>query len=401
MESINKSIDERSQLKRQYNRRVNKKVMQMQECKVVLGKAVDADLVIMDSSGTESGKKDTSSSSGNYFTHVVDADIRLVNDQVLFSEAKTTLICNLKNQIKSVKEASNEAKVKNVIDVIETINIELEHDVAKLFAANEQLHKENEHLKQTYKELYDSIKKTCALNKDNSDSLISQINQKSVENADLKAQIQEKVFVNAALKNELRRILIPLFASQVDEKNILSKLATPYYLPNVREFGPAKSHHVNAPSSSRNSKKDSYDSNDMAHNYFLGEARKKTQERNRNLKPREMPSARTHHTPNVCTPRPRSNNQTFKNFPASKSNVVQKADHSRNSSSFSNSKCVFNTNHDACLTKFLNEVNSRARKPSHKTTTRYKPVEKTSNTKKSLEQIPGGHMFSTTKSSAV
>nr|GEW68101.1 hypothetical protein [Tanacetum cinerariifolium] len=64
-------------------------------------------------------------------------------------------------------------------------------------------------------------------------------------------------------------------------------------------------------------------------------------------------------------------------------------------------KCVFNANHDACVTKFLNEVNSRTRKPSHKTTTRYKPVEKTSNTKKSLEQIPAGHMFSTTKSSIV
>ncbi|GKD91877.1 hypothetical protein Tco_1371714, partial [Tanacetum coccineum] len=83
-----------------------------------------------------------------------------INDLKAQLQAKTTLICNLKNQIKSVKEASNEAKVKNDIDVIETINIELEHSMAKLLAANEQLHKENEHLKQTYKELYDSIKKT-------------------------------------------------------------------------------------------------------------------------------------------------------------------------------------------------------------------------------------------------
>ncbi|GKA38701.1 hypothetical protein Tco_0731252 [Tanacetum coccineum] len=83
-----------------------------------------------------------------------------INDLKAQLQAKTTLICNLKNQIKSVKEASNEAKVKNDIDVIETINIKLEHSVAKLLAANEQLHKENEHLKQSYKELYDSIKKT-------------------------------------------------------------------------------------------------------------------------------------------------------------------------------------------------------------------------------------------------
>ncbi|GJS71248.1 hypothetical protein Tco_0704089 [Tanacetum coccineum] len=41
-----------------------------------------------------------------------------------------------------LKEKSNEAKVKNDIDVTETINIELEHSVAKLLAENEQLHKE-------------------------------------------------------------------------------------------------------------------------------------------------------------------------------------------------------------------------------------------------------------------
>ncbi|GKB22724.1 hypothetical protein Tco_0862125 [Tanacetum coccineum] len=43
--------------------------------------------------------------------------------------------------------------VKKDIDEIKTINIELEHRVSKLIA-------ENEHLKQTYKQLYDSIKPT-------------------------------------------------------------------------------------------------------------------------------------------------------------------------------------------------------------------------------------------------
>ncbi|GJZ82698.1 hypothetical protein Tco_0647871 [Tanacetum coccineum] len=335
-----------------------------------------------------------------------------INDLKAQLQAKTTLVCNLKNQIKSVKEESNKTNVKNDIDVIETINIKLEYSVAKLLAANEQLHKENKHLKQTYKELHDSIKNTRVQNNDNSDSLISQINQKSVENADLKAQIQGKVFANAALKNKLRklkgnsvdtkfvkasilgkpplqpsrnhsvvrqpnafksvrpRISKPRFASQVDVKHNFPKPVTPYYLPNFKESSPVKPHHVNAPSSSRNCQKESYGSNDIAHNHFLEEARKKTQDRNRNLKPREMPSARTHHTPNACTPKPRSNNQTFRNWPASKSsnvklNVVQKADHSRNLSSCSDSKhlvcstyqkCVFNANHDDCITKFLKKI---------------------------------------------
>ncbi|GKD75941.1 hypothetical protein Tco_1334223, partial [Tanacetum coccineum] len=55
-----------------------------------------------------------------------------------------------------------------------------------------------------------------------------------------------------------------------------------------------------AAGSSRNNPKESFRSNDKARNYFLEEASKMTQERNRNFKPREMPSARIHHTPNYC-----------------------------------------------------------------------------------------------------
>ncbi|GJY83558.1 hypothetical protein Tco_0496934 [Tanacetum coccineum] len=52
-----------------------------------------------------------------------------------------------------LNETSNKAKINKEIEVLEKINIELEHSVAKLLADNEKLHKENEHLKQTYKDL--------------------------------------------------------------------------------------------------------------------------------------------------------------------------------------------------------------------------------------------------------
>ncbi|GJY05931.1 retrovirus-related pol polyprotein from transposon TNT 1-94 [Tanacetum coccineum] len=103
-------------------------------------------------------------------------------------------------------ELSNKVKIKKEIDVLETINIELEYSVAKLLAENVKLNKENKHLKQTYKDLYDSIKKTRVQTKDHNDSLIAKVYSKTVENANLKAQIQEKVFVNATLKNELRKL---------------------------------------------------------------------------------------------------------------------------------------------------------------------------------------------------
>ncbi|GJS12725.1 hypothetical protein Tco_0407197 [Tanacetum coccineum] len=307
----------------EYDSRVNKRLMQMQESKAVSSKALDASLVVTECSGTKSDEHITSSGSGTNITHVVDADIRPVNDQVSSDEvdsnttpdltnmshrggeidqdaaqdqvkspllkaeflktndmvekevynelsnrflqhekhcisleismqqkeetqlqAKTTLICNLKNQIKSVKEASNEAKLKKEINVLETINIELESSVAKLLAENEKLNKENEHLKQTYKELYDSIKKTRIQMKDHNDSLIAKVNGKTVENVDLKAQIQEK------------------------------------------------------------------------------EARKKTQERNRNSKSSVMPSVRLQNIANGSTPNPKRMSKTPRSLPTSKSSCV-------------------------------------------------------------------------------
>ncbi|GKB97969.1 retrovirus-related pol polyprotein from transposon TNT 1-94 [Tanacetum coccineum] len=56
-----------------------------------------------------------------------------------------------------------------------------------------------------FKDQFDSVKKTWVRTKEHSESLIAQSNSKSVENADLKAQIQDKVFVITSLKNDLRK----------------------------------------------------------------------------------------------------------------------------------------------------------------------------------------------------
>ncbi|GJZ19420.1 putative ribonuclease H-like domain-containing protein [Tanacetum coccineum] len=108
-------------------------------------------------------------------------------------QAKYTTIEKLKANIKHLNKTSTTNSVKNDIYEIETINIELEHRVAKLIA-------KNEHLKQTYKQLYDSNKPSRVRTKKHTKSLVNQLNQKSVEITDLKAQLQEKVFVIKALK---------------------------------------------------------------------------------------------------------------------------------------------------------------------------------------------------------
>ncbi|GJW67520.1 hypothetical protein Tco_0121944 [Tanacetum coccineum] len=331
---------------------------------------MDADLVITESSGTKSGKHDTSSRSG-YDTYANDADIRPIYDEEPMAEVQLTAKCNifatrqqhveqpeftnegrvdhdaeqcqvtsplldssidnkttafsnqslefeniflkktvaqfqkvfsrieahcialeLKYQNHALKsgqhgqilnEASNKAKMKKEIDAFETINIESKHSVATLL-------KENETLKKSYKDLYDSIKITRSKTIEQTTSLLA-------NNANLKAQIQEKVFAIAALKNELRKlkgnsvdakfaktsvlgkpVLQPLrdqsvvrqpnaikserpkiskprFASQVDVKKDLSKSVTQHYLPKGKESAFAKPNHMIASSSSRNSSK--------------------------------------------------------------------------------------------------------------------------------------------------
>ncbi|GJW87816.1 retrovirus-related pol polyprotein from transposon TNT 1-94 [Tanacetum coccineum] len=115
------------------------------------------------------------------------------------SQAKDTVIVKLKEQIKSLKGNVDDSKVKMDMDEIETLNIELEHRVTKLVA-------ENEHLKQTYKQLYDSIKPKRVQSKEQCDALIQQVNIKSGEISDLNAKLQEQGLVIAALKNELRKL---------------------------------------------------------------------------------------------------------------------------------------------------------------------------------------------------
>ncbi|GJW79833.1 retrovirus-related pol polyprotein from transposon TNT 1-94 [Tanacetum coccineum] len=104
------------------------------------------------------------------------------------SQEKDTIIKKLKERIKSLSGKQNENKIKKDLEEIETINIELDHRVTKLIA-------ENEHLKQTYKQLYDSIKPTRIRSKEQCDDLINQVNLKSVEISKLNAILQEKVLV--------------------------------------------------------------------------------------------------------------------------------------------------------------------------------------------------------------
>ncbi|GJW21086.1 hypothetical protein Tco_0031708 [Tanacetum coccineum] len=249
-----------------------------------------------------------------------------------------------------LNETSNKAKFNKEIEVLEKINIELEHSVAKLPPDNEK---------------------------------------KTIENAYLKALIQEKVFANVALKNELRKLKGNSVDTKFAKPSILGKtvLQPPRNQSVVRQPNAFKSERPNFSkprfasqvdvnnvlNSSKNMPR--FSSNDMVHNYYLEEAKKKTQERDRKSTTSVMPSAKSQNTTKSCKSKPRSNNQI--------------------------SRCVFNANHDACITKLLKEVNSLAKIQPNKTRNSNKPVDPTSHTQKPGRKIVTGHSFSPNKSSTV
>nr|GFA42057.1 hypothetical protein [Tanacetum cinerariifolium] len=255
--------------------------MKTQESTIDSTKALDADLVVTEISGTESKVLDDISMSRND-TNADDADRKPIYDEEPMAEVRLTVECNIfaiGQQHNEQPEISNE-----------------EHSVTKL-------RKENETLKNHYKDLYDSIKITRS-------KIIEQTTSLLANNVDLKAQIQEKVIAIATLKNDLRKlkgnsvdikfaktsvlgnqVLQSLrkqpvvrppnafkserpqmsklrFSSQVDVNKNLSRPITQHYLPKRRESVFAKPNHMIASSESRNSSKNMprFSSNDMVHN---------------------------------------------------------------------------------------------------------------------------------------
>nr|GEX87096.1 retrovirus-related Pol polyprotein from transposon TNT 1-94 [Tanacetum cinerariifolium] len=122
-----------------------------------------------------------------------------INDLKAQSQEKDTVIVQLKERLKSLSGNVQDGKIKRELEEIKTINIELDHRVTKLVA-------ENEHLKKTYKQLYDSIKFSRVQSKEQCDDLIKQVNLKSAEVSDLNASLQKKVLVITALKETLSKL---------------------------------------------------------------------------------------------------------------------------------------------------------------------------------------------------
>nr|GEX06273.1 hypothetical protein [Tanacetum cinerariifolium] len=299
---------------------VNERQKQTTKEKVDTSKALDASLVDIESSGTESKEQDTCSKSRND-AHADDVYIRPIYDEEPMAKVDQNAkqchdTCPLPAKLtdNQIAELSNQSVESENICLKKTV-AQFQKDFSKLEAhcINLELQLQNNVLKS---------RTTRAKTIENTTSLIA-------KNNEFKAQLQEKGFAIAALKNELRkltgnrvntkfakssilgklvlqphknqfvvrqpiafkserpRISKPRFSSQVNVNNDLSKPFTTHYLPKEKEYVVAKPNHMIAPGLSM------YSSNNMVHNHYLEEAKKKTQESSRNSKPSVMPSSRS------------------------------------------------------------------------------------------------------------
>ncbi|GJT67322.1 hypothetical protein Tco_1018802 [Tanacetum coccineum] len=281
MESVKKSIDERALHKREYDIWVNERQMQITEDKVDSSKALDASLVDTESSGTTLKEQDTSNRSGND-AHADDADIRPIYDEEPMAEVQTSVEINvfaIGQQHTEQPEFNNKGEVDQ--------NVEQCHDTCPL-PANEKGFAIAALKNELRKLIGNSVNTKFAKS-----SILGKLALQPRRN-------QSVVRQPTAFKSERPRFSKQRFISQVDVNNDFPKPVTTHYLPKERESAIAKPHHMIAPGSSR------YSSNDMVHNHYLEEAKKKTQESSRNSEPSVMLSARSQSTTNGRKPKPGS-----------------------------------------------------------------------------------------------
>ncbi|GJU57687.1 hypothetical protein Tco_1235453 [Tanacetum coccineum] len=182
--NVKKSVAERTRHKRQYERRVNKRQMQTQESKIDIramhwmsppGKFWLTQKAL---GQTQQCKMTTAGQGMIQMLMMQISNPYMTEDQ--YAEVQLTAGWQ-HGQI--LKETSNKAKIEKEIDVLETMNIELEHSVA-------------------------TLQQTTSL---------------LANNAELKAQIQEKVFAIAALKNDLRKLKGNSVDTKFDKTSVLGK----------------------------------------------------------------------------------------------------------------------------------------------------------------------------------
>nr|GEW30896.1 hypothetical protein [Tanacetum cinerariifolium] len=143
------------------------------------------------------------------------------HDMISMIDDEETLILEEESRLKTLDKQNDPVLIKQKINIslidYSKLN-KIKDDFSKCFVTKKELSPEQafwlKHSNYTPIKSHTPVRikapskipKTCVQSNEHSASLIAQINEKSVENSNLNAQLQEKVFAIAALKNELRKL---------------------------------------------------------------------------------------------------------------------------------------------------------------------------------------------------
>ncbi|GKC77964.1 hypothetical protein Tco_1128738 [Tanacetum coccineum] len=101
----------------------------------------------------------------------------VINDLKARLQDKDTTICKLKDTIKSLEKNTKEKNVHHEKCDLEPINEEMENSVAKLLLENEQLYNEINHVKQVFKDQFNSIKQARVHHKEQWKEIVENASQ--------------------------------------------------------------------------------------------------------------------------------------------------------------------------------------------------------------------------------
>nr|GFA96393.1 hypothetical protein [Tanacetum cinerariifolium] len=234
-----------------------------------------------------------------------DGSVISKSDVIVVPDSKNTLmhaeemILKLKEKIKSSSVDVKERKVESKVEEIEIQNLELDHRVTKLTA-------KNNHLKQTYKQLFDSIKSSRVQSKEQS----------------LKEQLKGKAVLPKAVSlNPIDPALL-----QVDVVSLVPKLRVTLVF-----------------SASGSQSKDNTKKNRIRRTH------KKAKETELEDHPRKVKSS--------------LNKASVVDSRASSSVIKSVSNVNSNLKCVSCNGCLFSNNHDACVIEYINSKSKSAKKP--------------------------------------
>ncbi|GJU30250.1 retrovirus-related pol polyprotein from transposon TNT 1-94 [Tanacetum coccineum] len=255
-----------------------------------------------------------------------------LNELKAQSQEKDTVIIKLKERIKSLSGKMNEDKIKKNLEKIETINIELDHRVSKLIT-------ENEHLKQTYKQLYDSIKPSRI---------------RSKEECDVKLK-GKAVVDNDVTKHTIDPEMLKIDVELITPKFLNPKTAHSAYIKHTQEEATVLRdlvEHVKSRVRPSTSASGSQSSGNTKKDKIL-QTSSSTLKNKVEFHPRTVKSSLKNKN-SVVKPKRNANVQHYK-LNANSEPLCVKCN-----------GCMLSDNHDLCVLDFINDVNARAKSKSVK-----------------------------------